>query len=98
MKKTFVRSALAAALLAWAAFPAPAYVEAIMPLQQVLTESTVIVEGTVESHDPQKKIAVIKCGKALKGQNPYEKIRITYAGGRSEERRVGKECRSRGAQ
>jgi len=93
MTPMLARSVLAAAVLAWAAIPAPApafakatagmpaYVEAIYPLQQVLTESSVIVEGTVESHDGQKKIAVIKTGKALKGQNPYEKIRITYAGG-----------------
>jgi hypothetical protein len=81
MRTTLTRSLLAASLLAAAAVPAPAYVEAIYPLQQVLAEATVIVEGTVESHDAQKKIAVIKTGKALKGQNPYEKIKITYAGG-----------------
>jgi len=82
MNKILARSVLAAAVVAWAAAPAPAYVEAIYSLQQVLAESTVIVEGTVESHDAQKKIAVIKVtGKALKGQCTYEKIRITYAGG-----------------
>jgi hypothetical protein len=69
------------ALLVWAALPAPAYVEAIMPLNQVITESTVIVEGKVESHDAQKKIAAIKVGKTIKGKSNFEMIRLTYAGG-----------------
>jgi hypothetical protein len=68
-------------LLAWAALPAPAYVEAIMPLHQVITESSVIVEGKVESHDATKKIAAIKVGKAVKGKCAFEMIRFTYAGG-----------------
>lgn len=81
MTSPIVRSAAIAALFAWAAVPSPAYVEAIMPLSQVLTESTVIVEGTVEMHDPVKKIATIKTGKSLKGKCAYELIRITYGGG-----------------
>ena len=81
MKTVILRSTAVAALLAWAAMPSPAYVEAVMPLAQVLNESTVIVEGTVESHDPQKKIATIKTGKSLKGKCTYDVIRITYGGG-----------------
>jgi hypothetical protein len=81
MKTSILRFSAISALVAWAALPAPAYVEAIMPLQQVLTESTVIVEGTVESHDPQKKIATIRTGKSLKGKCTYDVIRITYGGG-----------------
>ena len=69
------------ALLAGAALPAPAYVEAIMPLHQVISESTVIVEGEVKTHDAQKKIATIKVGKAVKGKSNFETIKITYAGG-----------------
>jgi hypothetical protein len=69
------------ALFAGAALPAPAYVEAIIPLNQVITESTVIVEGKVESHDAQKKIAAIKVGKTIKGKSNFEMIRLTYAGG-----------------
>jgi len=79
--KTLIRSLAAAALLAWAAMPLPAYVEAVMPLAQVLNESTVIVEGTVDMHDAQKKIATIKTGKSIKGKCTYETIRITYGGG-----------------
>ncbi len=52
-----------------------------MPLQQVLAESTFIIEGTVESHDAKKQIAAIKVGKSLKGKCTYETIRITYGGG-----------------
>src|SRR5262245_26358129 len=69
------------ALFAAAALPAPAYVEAIMPLTQVITESTVIVEGEVKTHDAQKKIATIKVGKAIKGKSNFETIKITYGGG-----------------
>jgi len=69
------------ALFAGAALPAPAYVEAIMPLHQVITESSVIVEGKVESHDATKKIAAIKVGKTVKGKCAFEMIRFTYAGG-----------------
>jgi len=70
-----------AALLALARLDGHAYVEALYPLQQVLAESTVIAEGTVESHDPQKKIATVKIGKTLKGKCTYDLIRITYGGG-----------------
>jgi len=79
--KNILRLASVAVLLAWAAAPARAYVEALYPLQQVLTESWVIAEGTVESHDAQKKIAAIKVGKTLKGKCTYELIKITYGGG-----------------
>jgi hypothetical protein len=81
MKRIPIRFLAAAALLAWAASPSPAYVEAIMPLAQVLNESTVIVEGTVEMHDATKKIATIRTGKSLKGKCTYDLIRITYGGG-----------------
>jgi hypothetical protein len=58
-----VRAAAASALLlALAALPAGAYVEAVYPLQQVIAESSVIVEGVVEKHDPEKQIAFIKTG------------------------------------
>lgn len=83
MSRILARFIPISALLAWAAVPSPAYVEAIMPLQQVLSESTVIVEGTVESRDATKQIATIKVGKSLKGRCTYELIRITYGGGQS---------------
>ena len=70
-----------AALLALARLDGHAYVEALYPLQQVLAESTVIAEGKVESHDPQKKIATVKIGKTIKGKCTYDLIRITYGGG-----------------
>jgi hypothetical protein len=70
---------LAAALTA--GLPAGAYVEAVYPLAQVLAESEVIVEGVVEKHEPQKMIAFIKTGKALKGKCRYETVRMNYGGG-----------------
>jgi hypothetical protein len=78
MKKILAASALLATLFA---ARAESYVEALYPLQQVLTESWVIAEGVVESHDPQKKIAALKVGRSLKGKCTYETIRITYGGG-----------------
>jgi PA14 domain-containing protein len=81
MKKILVRAAAVAVLLGAVASAKAPYVEAIYPLQQVLAESFVIVEGKVESHDPQKKIATIKIGTSVKGKCTYELIRLSYGGG-----------------
>ncbi len=77
-----MRRALIVILAALAAtLPADAYVEAVYPLQNVLNESTVIVEGVVDSHDATKQIAAVKMGRVLKGKNPYPMVKITYGGG-----------------
>ena len=72
---------LFATFTALAALPAGAYVEAIMPLQQVLNESEVIAEGTIEKVDPKNKTAVVKVSKSLKGKCGYELIKMTFGGG-----------------
>lgn len=81
MRSALLRLSAAAALSAALSVRADAYVEALYPLQQVLAESFVIAEGTVESHDPVKKIASVKVAKSIKGKCTYEVIRITYGGG-----------------
>lgn len=72
---------LLATFTAAAALPAGAYIEALMPLQQVLNESEVIAEGTIEKVDPKNRTAVVKVSKSLKGKCTYEQIRMTFGGG-----------------
>lgn len=72
---------LLATFAAAAALPAGAYVEAMMPLQQVLNESEVIAEGTIEKVDPKNKTAVVRISKSLKGKCGYEQIKMTFGGG-----------------
>ena len=77
-------TALAAVVLAAALAGAPAagaYVEAVYPLQQVINESEVIVEGVIEKADPETKTAVIKTGRTLKGKCAYPLIRMNIGVG-----------------
>jgi hypothetical protein len=59
-----------------ASAPAFAYIEALYPLQQLIGESEVVAEGKVEKVDPEKKVAVVKIEKSIKGKCAYEKVRV----------------------
>ncbi len=74
-------SLLLATCVLLSAPPAGAYVEAIMPLQQVLNESEVIAEGTIEKADPKNRTAVMRVSRSLKGKCHYGQIRMTFGGG-----------------
>jgi hypothetical protein len=63
------------------AVPAGAYIEALYPLAQFISESQVIVEGTIEKVDEKTKTCFIKVGKCLKGRCGYETIRVSVGGG-----------------
>jgi hypothetical protein len=71
---------LLAIATAWA-FPAASYVEALMPLRQVLDDSEVIAEGTIEKVDPKNETAVARITRSLKGTCAYERVRMTFGGG-----------------
>jgi len=57
------------------------YVEAVYSIQQVMTESEVIVEGVIEKADNETKTAVIKTGRALKGKCDYPLIKMNIGVG-----------------
>lgn len=61
--------------------PAPAYIEALYPLQQFITESDLIAELVVEKVDATTKTATARLVKALKGRSPYEQIRLNLSSG-----------------
>src|SRR5688572_7960082 len=81
--KPMIRHSLTLGLLAalWAT-PALGYIEALMPLKNVMKEATVIAEGVIEKVDPQKKIATLKVARTLKGKCTYEYIKMNCGAGK----------------
>jgi hypothetical protein len=79
---SLLRKGLLAAAALLPALAAHGYIEALYPLQQVLAESEVVVEGEVEKVDAANRVCILKVGKALKGKCPYDKIRINVGVGR----------------
>ncbi len=69
------------ALLALLAAPAFGYIEAPASLAVLLKESDVVVKGTVEAVSAEKKVVVLRVGKAVKGRTGYEKIRLDLSTG-----------------
>lgn len=69
------------ALLALSALPSPAYIEAPSSLAVLLKESDVVVKGAVDAVSLEKKVVILKVGKAVKGKTAYEKIRIDLSTG-----------------
>jgi len=62
--------------LALAAAPAFGYIEAPSSLAVLLKESDVVVKGSVDAVSAEKKVVVLRVGKAVKGKSTYEKIRV----------------------
>lgn len=63
------------------ALPAPAYIEAPSSLAVLLKESDVVVKGAIDAVSQEKKVVVLRVGKAVKGKTAYEKIRIDLSTG-----------------
>ena len=63
------------------ATPAGAYIEALYPLAQFISESEVIAEGTIEKVDSKTKTAIVKVTKSLKGKCTYEQVRMNIGSG-----------------
>ena len=81
--KTMIRSLLLLGMLAaLRATPALGYIEALMPLKNVMKESTVIAEGVIEKADAGKKIATLKITRTLKGKCAYERIKMNCSAGK----------------
>ncbi len=57
------------------------YIKLLYPLPQYVNEAEVIVEGVIESADPQTKTCVVKLTKFHKGKCPYTHIRMNIAVG-----------------
>lgn len=78
-----LKALLVAAFAGLALFPAPAapYIEAMYPLEQIMKESEVIVEGVIEKVDLKNKLAIIRTGKALKGKCNHPQVRMNISGG-----------------
>lgn len=58
------------------------YIDAMsMPLEQFNGNFKVIAEGVVEKVDPEKKIAVVKVGRCLKGRSEYTHVRMNLGAG-----------------
>jgi hypothetical protein len=64
-----------------AARPGGAYIEALYPLAQFISESEVIAEGTIEKVDPRTQTCFVKVARSLKGRCGYETIRMNMGGG-----------------
>lgn len=75
----FVFAAAACAFFSGAS--ADAYVEILYPLEQVLRESDVIVEGVIDKADAKTRTGVIKVTRTLKGKCVYTHIRMNFGGG-----------------
>jgi hypothetical protein len=58
------------------ALPALAYIEALTSLKGVFQESDVVARGVIDAASAEKKVAIIKVTKTLKGKCSYERIRI----------------------
>ncbi|HXX93182.1 MAG TPA: PA14 domain-containing protein [Planctomycetota bacterium] len=58
-----------------------AYIEALYPLAQFISESTVIAEGSIEKVDPKTQTCFVKILRTLKGRCGYDTIRMTVGGG-----------------
>ena len=74
-----MKSLLAVPLLL--CLPAPAYIEAPSSLAVLLKESDVVAKGAVDAVSLEKKVVILKVGKAVKGKTSYEKIRIDLGTG-----------------
>ncbi|HEX7901743.1 MAG TPA: hypothetical protein VF950_28545 [Planctomycetota bacterium] len=72
---------LCVAALLWSALPAPAYVEAPASLAVLLKESDVVIKGAVDAVSLEKKVVILRVGKAVKGKSAYEKIRVDLSTG-----------------
>ena len=68
-------------LLPLLALPALGYIEALTAMSGVVKESDVILKGTVDAVSAEKKVLILKVGKAVKGKTAYERIRIDMGAG-----------------
>lgn len=76
-----LRLAIFCAALAALAAPVWAYIEALNSLKGVFQESDVIARGVVDAVSAEKKVAIVKVTKTLKGKCAYERIRINLGAG-----------------
>lgn len=58
------------------ALPALAYIEALTSLKGVFQESDVVARGVIDAANAEKKVAIVKVTKTVKGKCAYERIRI----------------------
>jgi hypothetical protein len=63
------------------AFPAAAYIEALYPLQQFISESDVIAEGVIEKVDAKRSLCTVRITKSIKGRCHYELVRLNIGPG-----------------
>jgi hypothetical protein len=62
---------------------ADGYVEGVLSLQYVISESEVVVEGTVSKVDRENQTAELKIGRSLKGKCAYDVIRMNLGVGQA---------------
>lgn len=77
------RAALALLAATALATSAPAYVEGVLSLQYVISESEVIAEGVVEKADRETQTAEIRITGSLKGKCHYEVLRLNLGVGQA---------------
>lgn len=68
-------------LVALLAAPAFGYIEAPASLAVLLKESDVVVKGAVDAVSQERKVLILRVGKAVKGKTAYEKIRVDLSTG-----------------
>ena len=56
--------------------PALGYIEALTSLKGVFPESDVVARGVIDAANTDKKVAIVKVVKTVKGKCSYERIRI----------------------
>ena len=63
-------------LILWTTRPAEAYIEARMPLAEILSESNYILQGRIERVDGDDRTMVATIERSLKGDQDYDRIQM----------------------